>query len=491
MSLPLPLGAITLSPSRRHAAIGLIGSALVAFGGIGAGAVPYGVDPVAQKMGLTWLHESYWGRWLSLALVICGLGLLSAAWWRLGRIADLMRTSSVLKLAGLWCVPLLLAPPLFSRDLYAYVGQGHLVSQGFDPYEVGPVAAPSPLILGMDPVWLWSPSPYGPVFLGLAARVTAITGEHPLLAVLSMRLLAVAGLALVAWALPRLARAHGRSPQRALWLGLANPLVLMHGVGGGHNDALMIGLLIAGLAVLQTTAFRGHTAVAAALVTLAVLVKVPAIAALAFFPLAVHGSRMERLRAAVIAACTAVVTAVTATAVSGLSWGWLHQLDAGRARLSLFSPVTGVGVALGWVLEHLGLVDSIGRTLDVVLALGIILAAGLALLLLARAPQVGAVRALGLTLVAVVILGPVVQPWYLLWGIVLLAAVVGERAHYALAALSIALCLALMPNGKSIIRPPFYGAPIIAAVGLAVVEVRRAKRPVPLTPNAAMGLAAR
>jgi hypothetical protein len=484
-------GGVLAHPSGRHAAIGLAGSALVSFGAIGAGAVPYGPDPVAETMHLSWLHEDYWGRWLSLALVIGGLLLLSAAWWRLGRIANRVRTSSVVGLAALWSIPLLVAPPLFSRDLYAYVGQGHLVSQGFDPYSVGPAAAPSSLILGIDPVWLWSPSPYGPVFLGLAARVTALTGEHALVAVLAMRLLAVAGLLLVAWALPRLARAHGRSPQRALWLGLANPLVLMHGVGGGHNDALMIGLLIAGLAVLQTTSFPGHTAVAAALVTLAVLVKVPAIAALAFFPLAVHGSRMDRVRAAVIAAVTAVVTAITATAIGGLSWGWLHQLDAGRARLSLFSPVTGIGVALGWVLERLGLVESIGKTLHVVLALGMILAAGLALLLLARAPQVGAVRALGLALVAVVILGPVVQPWYLLWGIVLLAAVVGERAHYALAALSIALCLALMPNGKSIIRPPFYGLPIIAAVGLAVVEVRRAKRPAPLTPSAAMGLASR
>ena len=72
-----------------------------------------------------------------------------------------------------------------------------------------------------------------------------------------------------------------------------------------------------------------------------------------------------------------------------------------------------------------------------------------------------------------VALAPVVQPWYLLWGLVLLAAVGGERVVLALGALSVALCLSLLPNGKSLVRPPLYGLPVLAAAALATVEVRR------------------
>jgi hypothetical protein len=82
-----------------------------------------------------------------------------------------------------------------------------------------------------------------------------------------VRLLAVLGLLLAGWALHRLGR------ERALWLGVANPLVLLHLVGGMHNEALMLGLLLAGLAVRPLW-------LAAVLVTLGALVKLPVLVAL-------------------------------------------------------------------------------------------------------------------------------------------------------------------------------------------------------------------
>jgi alpha-1,6-mannosyltransferase len=90
---------------------------------------------------------------------------------------------------------------------------------------------------------------------------------------------------------------------------------------------------------------------------------------------------------------------------------------------------------------------------------------------------------LGLTLIAVVALGPIVQPWYLLWGLVLLAAVGGEQVTLGLGALSVALCLALLPNGRSLIRPPLYGAPIVCAAALAAIEVRRSAKVVLTEPG--------
>ena len=55
------------------------------------------------------------------------------------------------------------------------------------------------------------------------------------------------GVALIVWALPRLARRCGLDAGLVLWLGAANPLVLFHLVSGIHNEALMIGLMLVGL----------------------------------------------------------------------------------------------------------------------------------------------------------------------------------------------------------------------------------------------------
>ena len=402
--------------------LGLLGSLLLAVGGFGVGAPPDRVDIP-----------------LALPMCVAGVLLLLLAWWRL-RSASVR---SLLTATGLWSLPLLAAAPLFSRDVYAYAGQAHLVLTGLDPYTHGPVDAPGPLADEVDAVWSDASSPYGPVFLWLAARVVSVTGERPLLAAYGLRLLAVVGLGLLAWGLPRLARTD---PARALWLGLANPLLLLHGVAGAHNDLLMVGLLVSGLSC--------GPVVGAVLITLAALVKAPAVAGLAFLVLLAD----RRLRAAVTVAGTTAVTAVTVTALSGLGWGWVSTLNAGSARRSLLSITTGIGAAVGAV--------------DVAHAVGLVLAGVLGLVLLLRADRVGPVRALGLALLAVVLLSPTVQPWYLLWGIVPLAAVVTAREARALAAGCAVLCLLVLPSGRHLIRPPLYGVPILLVAAAAYATWR-------------------
>ncbi|TAL20865.1 MAG: DUF2029 domain-containing protein [Frankiales bacterium] len=413
--------------SRRLLAVGTVGSALVALGGWGSGALPPGWDGVGP----------------GTPLVLVGVLLLGAAWWRLRSISP----GGVL----LWAAPLLLAPPMFSRDVYAYVGQAALVVEGVDPYDSGPSALDGPLADGIDEVWRDTPSPYGPLWLTLASLVVRVTGESLLPALVGMRLLAVLGLVLAGWALRRLGR------DRALWLGVANPLVLLHLVAGAHNEALMLGLMLAGLAV-------GSLPLAAVLITAAALVKLPALAALGFVVMA-RPTWASRLRGALVAGLVCGVTAVLLSL--DLGWGWLGTLDTGRARLSLFSPMTGLGVLLP------------GDALDAVLLAGLLLAVGVVAALLWRTPSLGPVRAAGLALLAVSVLLPVVQPWYVLWGVLPLAAVAGPRLAAGLGAGCLVLALMVWPSGRSVVRPPLYGLPTLLAAAAAVVVWRREPEAVP------------
>ena len=403
--------------SRRLLVAGVLGSALVATGAV-----------------LSWL----------------GLALLAGSWWASRRL-DLRHQR---RAAVLWALPLLVAPPLYSRDLHAYAGQAALVVAGRDPYADGPGALGGLLTRGVDEVWLDAPSPYGPVWLWLSGLVVRMTGDALTPALLGLRLLSVAGVVLVAWALGRLAA----DPPRALWLGVANPLVLLHFVAGGHNDALMVGLLLAGLAVAPRA-----VAVAAVLVTLAALVKVPALAGLAYLPLLTA----QRLRSAVVVPVVAVVTALVVSTGTGLGWGWLGTLDTGRARLSLLSPLTVLGTAVG--------------ALDAVLLVGVVAAGVLCVVLLGLAlvGRLEPLLALGLTLLGVSVLLPVVQPWYLLWGVCVLAARVQPRAAAALGAASLVLCLAIAPSGRHVVRPPLYGLPTVVAGAVALVVLTRGRTAVP------------
>ena len=178
------------------------------------------------------------------------------AWIRLGRIlCDRTRDHSGLHLGRwvlAWAAPLMVTVPLYSRDVYAYLGQGALFGAGFSPYADGPAHNPGPLVDSMAQVWASTTAPYGPLFVWVTHLVVAVTGDHVILGVLAMRLALLPGLLLSLWAIPRLARHFGASAAAGLWLVLFNPLVLIHLVGGPHVELLMMGVLSAGMALVVT-----------------------------------------------------------------------------------------------------------------------------------------------------------------------------------------------------------------------------------------------
>ncbi len=162
------------------------------------------------------------------------------AWWRLGTLIhgrgrlgiagdeELPEgaTPSARELAftfACWAAPLIIAAPLFSRDIYSYIAQGAMTVQGIDSYTFGPAILGAPLALDVPAIWLYTPAPYGPVFLTLAAQVSTITEDSTILGILGMRILAYLGIALLLWAVPRIARASKRQPRRGAVARRAQP----------------------------------------------------------------------------------------------------------------------------------------------------------------------------------------------------------------------------------------------------------------------------
>ena len=186
-------------------------------------------------------------------LFYLSLALLLTAWLGIGRHArsGLLTTGRAWTVLTLWALPLALGPPLFSRDLYSYVSQGVIAHAGLNPYAVGPsVLGPGPLLGSVAAAWRHTPAPYGPLFVTASRWLAAAFGTSLTSEILAQRALELAAMALMTWSLPRLARNLGADPGRALWLGVLSPLALFSFVASGHNDGLMLGLLVTGLALV-------------------------------------------------------------------------------------------------------------------------------------------------------------------------------------------------------------------------------------------------
>ena len=166
---------------------------------------------------------------------------------------------------ALWIVPLLVVAPLFSRDVFSYAAQGEMMSHHINPYNYGPGTIGSgPYVTRSDPLWLNTPAPYGPLFLMLAGWSAAASGHHALFTVILLRLMSVAGRRAHRLLHPEAGPGLRARSGPAFTLASLNPLTLLALIGGAHNDAIMVGLLLAGV----TAAKYRHPVVGIVLCTL-------------------------------------------------------------------------------------------------------------------------------------------------------------------------------------------------------------------------------
>src|SRR5450755_3323618 len=301
--------------------LGLIGSLLIALAS----------PRVVNGGAITWWYSPslFSGRSASLAVVYGGMLALSVAWLGLGRV--LARPGGVRQfelwiVGALWLLPLALGPALFSHDVYSYLAQGTILHLGLSPYHETPAVlgqlGHAHVLAAVSPFWRHTTAPYGPLFLALISLIASISGSNLILGVLLIRLLLLAGIVLLVMFVPRLARVLGADPSRAVWLAILSPLVLLELIAAGHNDALMVGLMVAGV----TLALERHPLLGITACALAATIKIPA---------------------AIGAVFIAVAWARTLPTGTARLWFLAKGAAAGAGAIAVVSVATGLG--LSWV----------------------------------------------------------------------------------------------------------------------------------------------
>jgi hypothetical protein len=405
-------------------------------------------------------------------VLYAGMVALVVAWLALARgsYAGAISPRQLGLICGLWSIPLLLGPPLFSHDIYSYLAQGTIAHLGLSPYNHPPTVLAHVGRLGIlhavSPFWRHTTAPYGPLFIWLVSGVVGLTGSHLTLGVVVVRLIDAAGLIALAVYIPRLARLLGTGPARASWLVVVNPLILLQLLAPGHNDLLMAGIMVGGVAL----ALEGRPLIAVAVCSLAGMIKIPALAAVAFVALAWIRSLPDaaaRAMAAARAAVTCLSVLVLVSALSGLGTGWLSSSvfsTPNRVHLAV-TPATALGWTLASLAHHAGL-HVHTHTLES--AFGLVALAIVVVLALDRARRVTRdtlVPYLGGVLIAFALGGPAAWPWYFAWGVVLLAACPPGPLALALPVGSVVGAFLVRPDG--IVALPIESSPATLVLFLA------------------------
>ncbi len=426
MSSPLAqaAGDLRQAASTRAVWFGFLGTLGILLGSLSPAYLPQaspvwdglralGIDGTATKV-------------LGTVATLLGLALLLEAWFRLrpARRRRLgqpqLRHWAVLTIVAL---PFVFGPPIFSHDAYSYAAHGWLIHNNLDPYQVGPGILPGYYADQVAWVWRETTAPYGPLALWISEGIVNLAGFDPFLSAVLMRLPALAGVALIGALVPRIAGRVGVDPAAASWFAVLNPILIIDFIGGAHNDALMVGLMLLGIwTAMRTRAWW----LGALIVGAAASVKQPAFLAAVALPFLVTPWTSWRPRAVAWAAARVLASVALAvgvfaliSVVSGMGFGWINAITV-PGMAETISPFTLIGHVLQWPATALGWDPSGVAVLTATRAVGTAVGiAGIAYL---------AYRHLGerpLTFLAYSFLWfalclPALHSWYLLWGAVLL-----------------------------------------------------------------------
>ncbi len=332
----------------------------------------WGLDPArarhfADSLGLPTLAELDAGAFVAafrvlLVLAWAGYGLALFA----GLRGAAPRAGRLLPFLLFYAAALaLLFPPTLSSDAYAYAAQARVwIFHGLNPY----VNGPRTLVDEGDAVarlLSWNvPSMYGPVWMLMSAGLLAAQpGDSLWLQIVILKLVQAAALVLAALAGQRVAErlSPGRGDLVLLAIGL-NPLFLLEGPGTGHNDLIMMALMVAAAwAYLEERSLLGGLCVG-----LAVAIKFVPLAVLPW--IALEQSRGAS-RAGKLWSCASIPLLGLTPLILGFGpfWQGPETLEGLRFRSDFARTAEVPGPPVPDWIRELGLADAAGSLASVFL----------------------------------------------------------------------------------------------------------------------------
>lgn len=379
------------------------------------------LSPLARSGFFIEFRTEAWGVISCIILMAAGLAWLTRAWILARPLVDTAQLISSRQLAQLfvkWTAPLMFSFPILSRDVYSYLAQGRMLHADKSPYHEGISALPGWFEGGSDGLWAQSPSPYGPFFLVLSRIIYFVSNGVPEIGVGLLRITALLGVIGCFHFTAKLAKKMGQDPNWANWAIVGNPLFLLTMIGGAHNDALMI----AGVFSAFALAYDRRPLVSTLALAIAVSVKPIVLLVLPFIGLILLG-RDKSLRAKCIVwlkvFCYCLIWLTIIGAVTNLWFGWLPAMFTAGDAAFPYAPVGLIGWLLGMLVGELGGSASLTQSIVVLIfqLVSVVIVAWLSLAKDISRP----VRLAAWALSAVILLAPIIQPWYILWMIALFA----------------------------------------------------------------------
>ena len=322
----------------------------------------------------------------------------------------------VIALAIAYHVVVLLLPLLFSRDVYSYAYYGRIAATYHaNPYIATPSDFPRDALAPyVGPKWVDAPAVYGPLWTQVSALVVRVT-ESLAAMIVVFRLLAIAASLGTIAIVVRLTRRvwPARQAFAVAAIGL-NPVWVFQSVASGHNDVLIAFAVAAAVALV----YARRDVAATAVLTLGTLVKATAGIPLLLLVVVIVARRKrgERLRAllppAAVAGAISLLCAAPFLQTKDPSLGMVelaqHEgwLAPSRFFRRLLDAVSG---------DTLGVV---ARVVFPVLLVGALFL--IARLLVRRAQDLTPAAQGGAWvwgLLFLMLLGPVLMPWYVTWAL--------------------------------------------------------------------------
>lgn len=378
----------------------LVSGLLIALGAAGTDALlPLSVRPIPA-----WLAGPFGGAGINLGGVgvMITLVVMFVSYVFAVQRADRLSPRVVLTCVAALMALMLLAPPLLSTDVFSYGAYGRMGTvYGANPYLHGPYAISlDPLYPYIGAKWVTTPSVYGPLFTALSYVLAPLSIAA---SVLAYKAIAAAASLVVVACVWNTARWRGVDQTKAVALVGLNPLLLIYGVGGGHNDLLMLAGSTAGVyALIQRRNRAGGGLLAAA-----TWIKLTGALLVPFALLGEPGRRLRGRREIVVGAVA--VTAVVAIASAFLfGTGPLHLPGT-----ILQSQRDGDTSIPGFIAKVVGL-PTVGHVVGIALACAFVLVC-VWLLLRVRRGQLDWVDGAAWATLAMLVTASSVLPWYVTW----------------------------------------------------------------------------